>query len=149
MNSITFSKNSWHYRLVTFIKSRNYVSTDFCGYFWDVVTSIIAAFIIFCGLLFVTLATIIYPLIYLVVSLQNGFFDVPQEVIIGTTIDVFFILISIFFYIQEVWYPEYKERKYWRNFSKLTELPKPKEPSFIAMSWNKFKDKTCFRVEFK
>lgn len=146
MKSITFSKNSWHYRLVSFIKPPYQISDDFCGYFWDVIISAFSLVCMISALVFFTLLLLIHPLLYLAVSLQYGFFDLPAPVGVGLFLDIGSILIILFFYIIDIWYPAYQEKKYWNNFSKMTELPKP---SFIMMSWNKFKDKTCFKVEFK
>lgn len=151
MKPLTFSKNSWHYRLVYFIKG-NCWSNDFCSYFWEVVGSLVWAIFCFCLVLLTLSFTIIFPLTYLIVGLQYGFFKMPNEVIAGLIMDIGFIIITVAFYIVEDWIPQYQERKrtkHYEEFVKNGYKHIDKEPSFIVQSYHKFKDKTCVKVEFK
>ena len=151
MKPLTFSKNSWHYRLVCFMKG-NCWSNDFCSYFWEVVGALVLTIVCFCLGLFTLSVTIVFPLTYLIVGLQYGFFKMPNEVIAGLIMDIGFIIVTIVFYIIERWIPQYQERKrmkHYEEFVKNGYKHVNKEPSFIVQSWRKFKDKTCVKVEFK
>lgn len=151
MKPLTFSKNSWHYRLVCFVKGNCY-SDDFCGYFWEVFGALVTAIISFQGITVALLFTIVYPLTYLIVGLQYGFFMMPTEVVVGLFIDFGFLIVTIAFYTIERWIPQYQERKrikWFEEFEKNSYKHVDKEPSFIVQSYRKFKDKTCVEVEFK
>lgn len=153
MKPLQFNKNSWHYKLVSTVKDEYSISDNFCEYFWDVIGSLV----LWLSITFISITGlymgICSPLIYLAVALQYGWFELPKDTTFGLAMDSVFLLLGLLFYVCDIWIPRKIEEKRKRDYDKMLAEQQedyvPKQPGFIITAWRTFKDKTCFKIEFK
>jgi hypothetical protein len=151
MKKLTYSKNSWHYRLARQIGyspdwgyddegNSNKDFGDICSYWRHVVGAVLVIAIIF-AIIYVVATLSVHLIMGIVFSLLYGMW-------LGTLVaeaTLFFIgagitLLVIFEGIPRV-YSSYKEYRY--------DHPKqPKPDGFIKEAYRSFKNKTCVQVKF-
>ena len=141
MNTLNFSKSSWHYRLVCLNKYERDISTNFCGYFWDVVLSMMVMGVAFGATILISYALIVSPLMYFAVVLQYGAFEAPSEVRLGILLDLLLISFTVLYVIFNAVESAYFNIRYVNRET-------PKVPGFVSTAWKTFRDKTCFKIEF-
>lgn len=142
-------RDSWHFRLANFASEdgnrRVYRDSDICSYtralmlgaFWLVVA------LWFALLAGIWVGTTIYNLYTFAV--YGAALTPPAIVLIGL---VLILGLSIACFVVN---EKHKERKYERQMEILRNggsIPEPK-PGFLRLAYRKFKDKTCFKLEFK
>ncbi len=142
-------RDSWHYRLANFASEdgnrRVYRDSDICTY---IRALMLGAFWFLVCLWFVALAgiwvgTTVYNLYTFAV--YGSALTAPAIVLCCLIITLALIVVIA------VQVERYKERKHQRRMEILRqggEVPEPK-PGFIRLAYRKFKDKTCFKLEFK
>jgi len=130
---VTLNK-SWHLWLANFGEKRIYPNcgTDICEYtravmvgsFWALVAGT-----------FITLGTLWVGFSFYDIALAifTGSALLPYSIIFLMLVGAFVLLVTIVAY------------KEWR---KMQPSEPPKPPSFTAVAYRKFKDKTCFRIKF-
>lgn len=138
----TLKKKSWHLWLANFGSKRigNYemhCGTDICHYLrqmmWGTMTLLAAAFGVF--MLTAWIGASAHNIYELIVGLET-------ELWLGTF--ALGLLVSCFVLIIAYAYMLEKYKNYRMNH------PKPKkQPGIVKLSYRKFKDKTCFRINFK
>ena len=150
MNAIKLKKNSWHYKLIKkFGHHKPELYTDFCSYFWAVIFSSIWTTVLITIAVSIFYVSVIAPLMYLVVCLQYGWFQIPQEVALGIGIDLALMIIIIAsitgYYINEYKHKQLeKDNEYFNIHGHFPE----RTQWFLSLAWKKFKDKTCHKIEF-
>lgn len=151
MRSLKFSTKSLHYRLALLWcdDNRHMISNNICGYFWQVLLGSIVAIVLVGVVIFISSLAVIFPLVYLVVALQTGiWFDTPTEVVAGLCIDAIVIFVVICAMIGSC-IEACKERKRERDYQRMMAGEQIiKNDSFIVEIYNKFKNKTCAKIEF-
>lgn len=150
MNKLKFKKNSWHYKLALFASEDNLQSIpdNFCSYFWKVILGIFMFTMTIIFGIILTFVTIVSPLLYLFVGIQYEFFlPIPVEVVIGLAVDSIVFVLNVMYQISE--WRETKRQKDYDAWEANGYKHQEKTPSFIQTSWNTFKDKTCFKIEFE
>lgn len=136
MRPITFSKNSWHYRLANFFTSGDVLrhTTDLCSYVKLVGVSMFLALLITLLVAFVTACTA-DALAWIAAMITAGSLfqgDPPALVAIAGWIIVGAMVLWI----------------KWCEYRFDHPKPEPSTPSFVAVAYSSIKDKLCFRVEF-
>ena len=113
--------NSWHHKLNTFADEYFYRHDyrDFCSYFWITMASLFK------------IATL--SMIAFLVSYIFSCFIIFQWKAVLTCVAFFAICILIFGYANQ----------------HTKKQPKYKEPGFIKLSYRKFRDKTCHKIEWE
>ena len=148
MKLLKFKRTSIHYQLALLWCDDypNNISNNICGYSWQVLLGAIEAIgLILLAAVFLSL-TIVLPSVYLVVYLETGIgFNPPSEVIAGLTLDTLIIFIALCGIVSH-YYTEYKQSRH--NRQKLGNQPTIKNDSFIVEIYQKFKNKTCAKIEF-
>ena len=155
MKEYTFSSKSWHYKLANVGVQRvwDFEEIDICSYIRKVLAGalvFVAAFFgataiaIFFGYGFITLG------MWFVDCLTSGNWVLPNPI---AGLILFTILLIVFgFIIVGVRILLEKAIDKFVDYTiehRHPQLVKEKEPSFIAAAYRKFKDKTCFRINFK
>lgn len=134
MKAFTLGK-SWHYYLANFADKRVYDETDICTYtraimkgtFWF---SLVCVF-------FLTIAGLVLGTFYNIYDMVfNGGPLQLQTVLVG----MFVAFCTSVFGLHVL--------KEWYDNRPVKERP-PREPTFVGLAYNKFKNKTCFRINFK
>jgi hypothetical protein len=137
MKAIQLSFDSWHYKVSKFGGFKHYNGRDFCHYVrcffagiaWGALLAALASgFVSFVGTLIYQTTVFLYK--WLIV----GTFDLNPFV--GSSWGVISIVSAIGGGIY-LWAKWLERRRYADH-----------EPSFVGMVYRKFKDKTCFKVEF-
>lgn len=136
MRPITFSKNSWHYRLANYFNSGDALrhTTDLCSYVKLVGVSMFLAFVI---ALLVTFAAVCTgdALAWIAAMITSGsmFAGDPPATIAAAGWTVVCAL--------AIWIG-------WCEYRADHPKPEPTTPSFVAVAYSSLKDKLCFRVQF-
>lgn len=138
MTPYTLSDRSWIYRLANFGHRRIYYQTDICtllraaGVGLFVITLLAAA----AGLMIAFVASSLWNIFYMIVG---------EAEVLPTTIVFFGLLISAAL-IGVTEYVQHVLRK--RRAARRYETPVRKQPGFISLAYQKFKNKTCVRIQF-
>lgn len=153
MRTLHFNKNSWHYKLAEFSStSPSNISYNFCGYFWQVIFGIMIGILMFGFSIMVLLLLVLCPILYLIVCLQYQIFEVPVEVGVGLFIDIVILIIYVSSKIQ-TWLDNHREMQRQKDYDEWIAngyASKPqKQAGFIVTTWQTFKDKTCFKIDFE
>lgn len=151
MKPLTFSKNSWHYRFIAYMKNSHYISNNICGYFWDFIGSCMLALCVFFAVVIALYVMVVAPLMWVFVMLQFDMYVTSlPEAVIGLILDIIAMIFSVFFYLVEVVLPARAEKKRLMDYEAMQKGEyTPKHDSFVKAVWRKFHDKTCVKVEFK
>jgi TM2 domain-containing membrane protein YozV len=133
-------QNSWHYKLAKFSGLYMYkgMKTNFCSYFWSVVLGICKILLCVLGILIACLLIgggyyELYMWYFHDVKMSEGAITI---VIISTSIPVVLGLAWAL-----VKYLDYRDER-------KSEYVK-KEPTFMSLAYQKFKNKTCVKVEIE
>jgi hypothetical protein len=148
MLAFNLKKDSWHMWVANFGNTRigEYTQkhgTDICTYirafFWGALGVIVCAVGIVLG------ATWIGFALYGLGAYALGFInEIPGESFILFGICFVALLIITLVFLTEK-YHDYKREKRRRQYA--SGLPPP-EPGFVTLAYRKFKDKTCFKINF-
>lgn len=136
----TLSAKSWHFWLANFGNTGRYYpedTIDICSYIRSVVRGIF--------LLLAAIAVEIVILITTLYSLGNWFSVIFLD---GYLISPVTILVTSLYSI--IGFATYKAKQYDRRLAEgyFSNRPK-KEPGFLKLTYRKFKNKTCFMVDFE
>lgn len=138
MTPYTLSDRSWIYRLANFGHCRIYYQTDICTLLRAIAAGAFAL------LLIATAASLLITII--TVSLWNTFYMIVEGAEVLPTTIVFYGVLGAVVVIVIV--EQFRRMiRYYRN-KRRQEVPVPKEPGFISLAYQKFKNKTCVRIQF-
>jgi hypothetical protein len=155
MKQHTFSKDSWHFWLANIGTTRVYEweELDICSYIRTVIygaitlgaaTLAVIGIVTFFGYGFITLG------MWFAECISTGVWVLPNPiagmVLIGMILTAFgFLIFGIRILLDKAIdrYVDYTIEQ------RHPQLASKEEPSFIALAYSKFKNKTCFRIIFK
>jgi hypothetical protein len=142
MKSYTLKANSWHLWLANWghIRIRVEHGTDICSYIRAVIAgtfNMIGVSIIVGGLLGLIAFAEGSCLLWIYQCITGGFGEPSGPAIVGTFMNCVFLVTFVIHNFKEWW--ENREVK------PNTEV----EPGFIGLARQKFKNKTCFKIDFK
>lgn len=149
--TFTLNPNSWHFWVANFTTRRVWIEdgSDICSY--------TRAFLTGLGWLALASFGVALGIAFVVVGLWNTvdflFYGAP----LYPTTAMLWALVAVFGVVASgVAYTDYRERKIQEEIEREREeflrtgiKPPEKQPGFIRLAFRKFKDKTCFRLEFK
>ena len=155
MKEYTFSSKSWHYKLANVGIQRvwDFEEIDMCSYIRKVLAGAIVFSVMVAGFSFIawffgfgyiTLG------IWLFDCLSTGVVTAPNPIagLVGlSTLLVLFLFIV--FGIKSLLNKAIDKFVDYTIEHQHPQLVKEKEPSFIALAYRKFKEKTCYRINFK
>ena len=140
MKTITIDKNSWHYRLLD--KLDFYVAPDICSYTRKVLGALFLVGLMACFSLYI-LGALTNIAIWLVVCLQHSVWFQPEPWALGTTIAVLGFVFIIGIVLGAVWIAETNTKR------KIRRRNNNEPDGFVTEAYKSFKDKVCYRVDFK
>lgn len=155
MKEYTFSNKSWHFKLANVGVQRvwDFEQIDICSYIRKVLAGAIVFSVMVAGFSFIVWVFgfgYITLGIWLFDCFSTGVVTAPNPIAglvgLGTLLVLFaYIVIGIKSLLNKAIdkFVDYT-LKDWQP-----QVVKEKEPSFITLAYRKFKDKTCFRVNFK
>ena len=133
MKSYELNRNSWHYRLANFQVQRVGDSSNICEYTRAVFSGAVLGLLMlgFVALLTSVIGYGIYGIGASIFTLSN-MLNPASMLVIGIVLGIVFIYI----------FAMIKDR--------LDDMPvRPESNSFPALAYRKFKDRTCFKINFK
>jgi uncharacterized membrane protein len=143
----TLSKNSWHYRLVSFF-GRVPDTINLCPYIRDVLACIlISAVGVAIGVGFVAFNIIGVVNAFNGTWAQKGGLSLGAIANITTATTIFIFVIQL--YLEKLRYRHY-ERKRQKAYDELHgNVQRKREPGFLKLWWRTVHDKVCSTIEFK
>lgn len=141
MQSYTLKSNSWHLWLANWghTRIRTERGTDICSYIRAVIagTFNMIGVSVFVGLLLGCIGFMeLSFLVWVYQCITGGFGDPSVPAALGLFVNSLLLFAFTVHYVQE----------WWNN----REVPEePAEPGFIGLARQKFKNKTCFKIDFE
>ena len=128
MKTLTFNKNSWHYKLAAL--NNDWHSTDICSYSKSVIIGLLGCIILFIGAIGYSI-TVMWFLMACLVSVKTGINVIDTQAIAGAVM-LFgpFAVFGMFKYLDSP--TSYKK----------------KPDSFITTAYKSYKEKFCVKIEF-
>lgn len=152
MKPITFNKNSWHYRLVTYLHGApdryDYygepIHVDRCSYAKTLFGCLLLVAVCTAVVFFMGVVPWVNFAVWVYVGLTNHWTPLDftgvgalSEVAIGALFGLCYLAVT-----------SYDKSKAWRKARKQLN-GEPDEPSIVREIYRMFKDKTCMQIEFK
>lgn len=143
MKSFTLNTNSWHFKLAEIAGVSKRRHDDFCSYFRKVAMGAFL-FTLMIALSVAETACVADFFAWIVAGVQSGFVEPrPGTVIFFCELAIAAVLGLI--YLFATWDEKRNERKWQQRCDPTFVAP---EPGFVKLAYRKFKDKTCFQINF-
>ncbi len=139
MKTLTLNKNSWHYRLASTYPPCDHwaIARDICGYTRQVIRGMITCMFLTPILAYIVLCLILPPIAIFV-----------PDFVLPTLVNPF-TAGAIFYVVFALGYTAYLIATAYVKLSSKGGLQKAIHTGFIYNSYKSFKDKTCFKIDFK
>ena len=149
MKPITFSKASWHYKLINKMDNMpdENIPIDFCTYLKILISTVSTILIL--SIIGILLGPVAWTntATWVVASLTTGQWRQPDSVFFYITLwEVSGIVIIVLLVLFRLIFSEV--RKFLSRTKQKTLVDYTEQPSFVREIYRKFKSKTCVRITF-